>query len=169
MAQVVFSQKAHLFCAGVPVLLAGKMANNDKQGDDFIRTLLQAERDAEDMVKRAKTDRLAKIRSAKERAEEDLELFRKEQERKFQSNAAGKVNSDPMQELAEATKKNVAAVHEDYNSNKAKTIDYIVSKIMDVPTALSATQIQALRPARSERCSHDSNHIHFFFLVHFSI
>jgi len=36
-------------------------------------------------------------------------------------------------------------VQQDYTNNKAQTVKYVVSKVLDVPIELTTTQLQALR------------------------
>merc|ERR1712113_537465 len=92
----------------------------------------------------AKKNRLAKLRQAKEKAEEDLKSFREEQEAKFQRETGAKANADPTAELRGSTANDVSQVQNDYNTNKAKTIQYIVDKVLDVKKTLTQTQKQAL-------------------------
>eukprot|EP00421_Protoceratium_reticulatum_P020109 CAMPEP_0168382328 /NCGR_PEP_ID=MMETSP0228-20121227/13339_1 /TAXON_ID=133427 /ORGANISM="Protoceratium reticulatum, Strain CCCM 535 (=CCMP 1889)" /LENGTH=64 /DNA_ID=CAMNT_0008395461 /DNA_START=64 /DNA_END=255 /DNA_ORIENTATION=+ len=54
------------------------------KSQELIQQLLQAEKQGEDLIQTAKKNRLAKLRQAKEKAEEDLKAFREEQELKFQ-------------------------------------------------------------------------------------
>eukprot|EP00927_Polykrikos_kofoidii_P019248 TRINITY_DN1897_c0_g1_i12.p2 TRINITY_DN1897_c0_g1~~TRINITY_DN1897_c0_g1_i12.p2 ORF type:complete len:147 (+),score=36.09 TRINITY_DN1897_c0_g1_i12:67-441(+) len=112
---------------------------------DMIKQLLEAEKRAEDIISTAKKNRLTQLRSAKDKAELDLVSFRTEQEEKFQKETGGKASSDPAKELKESTAAQVAAVDRDYQTNKAKTVDYIAAKVVDVPIGLTETQKQALR------------------------
>merc|ERR1711920_407043 len=98
----------------------------------------QAEKQGEELIAKAKTNRLTKLRQAKDKAEEDLKAFREEQEAKFQKETGSKAGADPAAELKDATKAEIDLVQQDYNSNKAKTVQYIVSKVLDVPTTLTA-------------------------------
>merc|ERR1712039_834610 len=112
---------------------------------ELIQQLLQAEKQGEELIAKAKTNRLAKLRQAKEKAEEDLKAFREEQEAKFQKETGSKAAADPAAELKDSTKKEIDTVMRDYEANKAKTIQYVVSKVLDVKIELNATQKQALK------------------------
>merc|ERR1712107_584759 len=92
-----------------------------------------------------KKNRLTKLKQAKEKAEEDLKVFREEQERKFQKEMGAKAAADPSAELKGATAAEVQLVQRDYDQNKTRTIQYVISKVLDVPTTLTDTQKQALR------------------------
>merc|ERR1712226_1046560 len=119
-----------------------RMANNSQE---LIQQLLQAEKQGEELIAKAKTNRLAKLRQAKEKAEEDLKAFREEQEQKFQKETGSKAAADPAAELKDSTKTEIDLVMKDYETNKAKTIQYVVSKVLDVKIALNDTQKQALK------------------------
>mmetsp|Transcript_25724 Transcript_25724/g.73997 ORF Transcript_25724/g.73997 Transcript_25724/m.73997 type:complete len:122 (-) Transcript_25724:62-427(-) len=114
------------------------------QSQEFIQRLLQAEKEAENVIANAKKARLAKLKQAKEKAEDDIKAFRDEQERKFQSEMGGKAAADPSAELKGATEKEADQVMQDYQQHKDRTIAYVISKVLDVPTQLSTTQKQAL-------------------------
>merc|ERR1711870_232091 len=108
------------------------MAGVSTKSQELIQQLLRAEQRGEELIAKAKANRLAKLRQAKEKAEEDLKAFREEQEAKFQKETGAKSKADPASELQEATKSEIDAVMKDYETNKAKTIQYVVSKVLDV-------------------------------------
>merc|ERR1712137_18004 len=112
---------------------------------ELIQQLLQAEKQGEELIAKAKTNRLAKLRQAKEKAEEDLKAFKEEQEAKFQKETGSKAGADPAAELKDSTKAEIDTVMRDYEANKAKTIQYVVSKVLDVKIELNDTQRQALK------------------------
>merc|ERR1712087_995142 len=120
----------------------GTMAGKSQE---LIQQLLQAEKQGEELIAKAKTNRLAKLRQAKEKAEEDLKAFRDEQEAKFQKETGSKAAADPAAELKGSTKAEIDMVMKDYETNKAKTIQYVVSKVLDVKIELNETQRQALK------------------------
>merc|ERR1712064_135718 len=112
---------------------------------DLIQQLLSAEKKAEELIANAKKNRTQMLRSATEKAEEELKDFRRGEEDKFQKTYGSKANVDPAKELAGATQKELQMVDNDYNANKGKTTQYIVSKVLDVPLNLTPTQKQALK------------------------
>eukprot|EP00932_Pfiesteria_piscicida_P003373 SRR837773.13287.p3 GENE.SRR837773.13287~~SRR837773.13287.p3 ORF type:complete len:122 (-),score=78.40 SRR837773.13287:69-434(-) len=115
------------------------------KSQELIGQLLQAEKEAEGLIATAKKNRQMKLKQAKDKAEEDLKAFREEQERKFQAEMGAKARADPSAELKGATEAEIRRVKQDYEQNKARTIQYVMSKVLDVPTGLSETQQQALR------------------------
>merc|ERR1712151_792945 len=98
----------------------------------------------EDMIQSAKQKRLDKLKQAKVKAEGDLKVFRDEQEAKFEKETGSKARADPTAELKSATQTGVAMVNKDYDNNKSKAIQYITTKVLDVPLELTQTQKQAL-------------------------
>merc|ERR1712004_606213 len=92
----------------------------------------------------AKKNRNAKLKQANEKAEEEVKAFRDDQDRKLKVIDA-KAAADPSAELAGATKAEIDMVKRDYTQNKDKAIKYVVEKVLDVPTSLSETQMQALK------------------------
>merc|ERR1712176_716124 len=140
MAQVFATPST--FCVRSSSIDAMAAANNSQE---LIQQLLQAEKQGEELIAKAKTNRLAKLRQAKEKAEEDLKAFRDEQEAKFQKETGSKAAADPAAELKGSTKAEIDMVMKDYETNKAKTIQYVVSKVLDVKIELNETQRQALK------------------------
>merc|ERR1712013_182963 len=110
-----------------------------------IETLLKAEKQAEELIGTAKKNRLAKLREAKAAADEELKEFREKEEASFQKQIASKASSDPAADLKVSTQKELDMVQQDYENNKMRTISYVVDKVLDVPIALTTTQIQALK------------------------
>merc|ERR1712050_433239 len=106
--------------------------------------LLDAEKQGEKMIADAKANRLTKLRQAKEKAEKDVKAFQEEQEAKFQKDSGAKAKADPQAEMQGSTKNEVDAVWRDYDANKAQSIEYVVSKVLDVKIDLNPTQQQAL-------------------------
>merc|ERR1712039_508064 len=107
---------------------------------DMIQHLVEAEKQAEDIIAAAKKNRLTKLRQAKEKAEEELKGFRGEQDAKFEHEMGKKATEDSLRELTAVTQQEIEAVNRDYERNKAATVDFVLSKVLDVPLGLSSTQ-----------------------------
>mmetsp|Transcript_58730 Transcript_58730/g.191557 ORF Transcript_58730/g.191557 Transcript_58730/m.191557 type:complete len:123 (-) Transcript_58730:271-639(-) len=118
------------------------------KSQELIQQLLQAEKEAEALIATAKKNRLAKLKQAKDKAEDDLKAFREEQEQKFQKEMGTKAAADPSAELKGATEEEIRLVKQDYETNKKRTVEYVVSKVLDVTTELTDTQKQALKMGR---------------------
>jgi len=103
---------------------------------DLIQQLMQAEQRAEELVASAKKARQAKLKQARDKADEELAVFKQEQERKFQNEVGAKENADPAAELSSATRQEAQAVQKDYQQNKDKTVQFIVERVLEVPTKL---------------------------------
>eukprot|EP00928_Gymnodinium_smaydae_P067987 TRINITY_DN5102_c0_g5_i1.p1 TRINITY_DN5102_c0_g5~~TRINITY_DN5102_c0_g5_i1.p1 ORF type:complete len:122 (+),score=56.15 TRINITY_DN5102_c0_g5_i1:126-491(+) len=116
---------------------------------EVVPQLLEAERKAEELIATAKRNRQALIRQAKDKAEEDVQAFKQEQEERFRKEAGLKAAHDPAAELKASTQQSVDAVHSDYAANKTKTVDFIVEKVLDVSIALSDTQKMVLKMGKA--------------------
>merc|ERR1712232_1335096 len=110
------------------------MASGDSK--QLIETLLKAEKQAEEVIATAKKNRLAKLREAKTAAEDELKEFREKEEANFQQSVGSKSKIDPAADLKSSTEKELSMVQQDYNNNKGKTVQYVVSKVLDVPICL---------------------------------
>mmetsp|Transcript_65074 Transcript_65074/g.170429 ORF Transcript_65074/g.170429 Transcript_65074/m.170429 type:complete len:123 (+) Transcript_65074:85-453(+) len=118
------------------------MANKSQE---LIQQLLRAEKEAEEVISKAKKNRLVKLKQAKDKAEDDLQAFRTEQEAKFLKETGVKSAADPTAELKDSTRAQIEMVKRDYESNKAKTIQYVVGKVLDVHISITDTQKMALQ------------------------
>merc|ERR1712238_433515 len=99
----------------------------------------------EAIIATAKKNRAEKIKRAKDKAEDDLKAFREERESQFQQELKAKAAADPTAALVGVTQREVDAVHRDFEQNKARTIRFVIDKVLDVPTTLTLTQMAALR------------------------
>merc|ERR1712150_91674 len=97
---------------------------------------MRAEQDAEVLVSQAKKNRQTRLKQAKEKAEAELKTFQDEQEQKFQRDFGAKARADPHADLHATTQREAEAVRRDYQANKDRTINFIVQKVLDVPTSL---------------------------------
>mmetsp|Transcript_18380 Transcript_18380/g.42920 ORF Transcript_18380/g.42920 Transcript_18380/m.42920 type:complete len:124 (-) Transcript_18380:83-454(-) len=115
------------------------------KSQELIQQLLNAEKQAEELISTAKANRLQKLKEAKSAAEKDLQDFRQEEDKKFQKEVGSKQAIDPAADLKNATQQELNIVESDYKNNKAATVKYIVAKVLDVPMELSSTQILSLK------------------------
>merc|ERR1712217_233561 len=100
---------------------------------------------AEEIIAAAKRNRVTKLRQAKEKAEEELKGFRGEQDAKFAQQMGKNSTEDSIKALTATTQAEMENVTREYERNKQVTIDFVVSKVLDVPLGLSTTQKQALK------------------------
>merc|ERR1712151_1378536 len=80
----------------------------------------------------------------------EVASFRDDQEALFQKDKASKAAVDTGGEFLAVTRAEVDQVQTDYAANKAKTVDFVVNKVLDVPTELSETQKMVLSNVREE-------------------
>jgi len=92
----------------------GKAAGTPQQQQPGIRKLLQAEQKAQEMVQKARRDKVAKLKLAKEEAEKEIEAYRAKRESEF-SEYAGQFSSSG----------------EDYNKNLEQRTDGEIKELQD--------------------------------------
>lgn len=86
---------------------------------ELIQQLLQAEKQAEEIIANAKKNRLAKLRQAKDKAEAELKDFREKEEARFQKETGSKTGANHAEALKATTQTEIESVHKDYDKNKA--------------------------------------------------
>merc|ERR1719345_510422 len=100
------------------------------KSQELIQQLLKAEKQAEELIARARENRVLKLKQAKDSADEELKKFKDGEEAKFQKDSGARAAVDPAADL-----KNTMAmqmVQRDYEANKEKTSQYVVEKILTV-------------------------------------
>merc|ERR1719213_1440968 len=107
------------------------------KSQELIQQLLKAEKQAEELIARARENRVLKLKQAKDSADEELKKFREAEQAKFDKEAGAKAAIDPAADLKNTTKTEIAMVSRDYEQNKDKYSAYIVEKILSVPLELS--------------------------------
>merc|ERR1719159_3313 len=107
------------------------------KSQELIQQLLKAEKQAEELIARARENRVLKLKQAKDSADEELKKFRDAEQAKFDKESGVKAAVDPAADLKATTKMEIDMVSRDYEQNKGKTAQYIVEKILTVPLELS--------------------------------
>ena len=114
------------------------------QSQQLIQKLLKAEEEAEALIAKARENRVRKLREAKQAADDEIAVFRKKEEERFQADqasAAGGVSGDA-DSLESQTLANLAKVNGDFKSNKEKLVEYMQQKILAVKPENTLSQIQ---------------------------
>ena len=120
------------------------MSSSSGQSQQLIQKLLKAEEEAEALIAKARENRVRKLREAKQAAEDEIAVFRKREEERFQSDqasVAGGVSGDA-DSLEAQTVANLARVREDFKDNKDKIVEYMQQKILAVKPENTLSQIQ---------------------------
>jgi V-type H+-transporting ATPase subunit G len=116
------------------------------QSQQLIQKLLKAEEEAEGVIAKARENRVRKLREAKQAADDEIALFRKREEEKFQAdqaNVAGGASGDASS-LESQTQADLKQVQADFASNKEKIREYLLEKILTVKPELSQIQVALL-------------------------
>mmetsp|Transcript_85622 Transcript_85622/g.242823 ORF Transcript_85622/g.242823 Transcript_85622/m.242823 type:complete len:130 (-) Transcript_85622:210-599(-) len=111
---------------------------------ELIKSLLDAEQKADQIIADAKKSRLSRLRQAKDKVDEELRAFRQEIEAKFEKDFGDKARIDPGASTRAASEHELQKVGSDYNANKLVTVEYVCSKVLEVTPTLTSTQAQGL-------------------------
>merc|ERR1719388_576559 len=101
---------------------------------------MKAEKQAEELIQKAKENRNSKLKQAKDSADEEVKKFRETEEAKYQKEVGARAKDDPAADLKSTTAMEIQMVNRDYEINKEKTSNYIVEKILSVPLTLGGYQ-----------------------------
>ena len=119
------------------------------QSQQLIQKLLKAEEEAEALIAKARENRVRKLREAKQAADDEMAIFRRKEEDKFQteqSAVTGGADGDATS-LEAQTLTDLKRVQSDFNGNKDKITEYMVEKILTVKPELSQIQVALLQAA----------------------
>ena len=119
------------------------------QSQQLIQKLLKAEEEAEALIAKAGENRVRKLREAKQAADDEMAIFRRKEEEKFQteqSAVTGGADGDATS-LEAQTLTDLKRVQSDFNGNKDKITEYMVEKILTVKPELSQIQVALLQAA----------------------
>jgi V-type H+-transporting ATPase subunit G len=119
------------------------------QSQQLIQKLLKAEEEAEALIAKARENRVRKLREAKQAADDEISLFRKKEEEKFQADQAAVAGgaSGDASNLEAQTLDDLKKVQQDFTGNKDKITEYMVEKILNVKPELSQIQVALLNAA----------------------
>ncbi|CUV04378.1 unnamed protein product [Cryptosporidium hominis] len=106
----------------------------------LIQKLMDAEVDAEEIVCRAKENRILKLKEAQISAEEELKAFREKEEAQFESEFKNfSVEDSVDQTLEKSTEEAIEIVKNDFKNNGGAVADLILKKVLSVDLSLPPT------------------------------
>jgi V-type H+-transporting ATPase subunit G len=111
----------------------------------LIQKLLKAEEEAEQLIAKARENRVRKLREAKQAADDELEIFKRKEEEKFQSEIAKASENDDSRNIEQQVATDLKQVESDYAKNRDKLVEYMTSKILSVKPELSQIQVAILQ------------------------
>lgn len=115
------------------------------RSQELISKLLQAEEQAEKIIKEARELRNKKLRDVKAAAEAELEPFKAKEEEKFKKEQAEMTTTQSMSsELEKSTQQELAMVKQDYETNKKQAIKFILDKVLDIDLTIPENMKQQL-------------------------
>lgn len=115
------------------------------KSQELISKLLQAEDQAEKIIKQARDMRSQKLKDVKAAAEEELAPFRMKEEQKFVEEQRAMAQKGNIQaDLEKTTQQELAMVKNDYDNNKKNAIKYILDKVLDIDLTVPENMKNAL-------------------------
>ncbi|KAH8582800.1 vacuolar ATP synthase subunit g [Cryptosporidium sp. chipmunk genotype I] len=121
-------------------------AKNGTGSSALIQKLMDAEVDAEEIVRRAKENRILKLKEAQISAEEELKVFREKEEAQFESEFKSfSVEDSVDQALEKSTEEAIEIVKNDFKNNGGAVADLILKKVLSVDLSLPQTVIHLAR------------------------
>lgn len=103
------------------------------KSQELISKLLQAEDQAEKIIKQARDMRSQKLKDVKSAAEEELAPFRMKEEQKFVEEQRALAQKGNIQaDLEKTTQQELAMVKNDYDTNKKSAIKFVLDKVLDI-------------------------------------
>eukprot|EP01069_Polyplicarium_translucidae_P009491 Polyplicarium_translucidae@DN3321_c0_g1_i6.p8 len=117
------------------------------RGNELIATLLDAEKEADRIVKKARDNRVRKLKEAAHSAEGEMKVFRQKEEDRFYQEYEQKFGAEDntTTDLEDATRKEIEMVKKDYKANKDGVMTYLSSIVCSVEMSLSEVAKQQIR------------------------
>lgn len=118
-----------------------------KTSNELIQELLKAEEEAEEIVHKAKENRVKMLKEARFSAEEELKAFRAKEEERFKIEVEQRLGQDDSltNELADRTKSDIEIIKKDFVANKDGVLAFISEKVLSVDTVVGPRRVAVLR------------------------
>lgn len=118
-----------------------------KTSNALIQQLLKAEEEAEQIVHKAKENRVKMLKDARFSAEEELKAFRLKEEERFKVEVEQRLgqNDSLTNELADRIKADIEIIKKDYVDNKEGVLAFINEKVLDVDIVIGSKKVAILR------------------------
>lgn len=114
--------------------------------NQLIQKLLDAEQEADSIVRRAKEGWVVKLKEAQASAEKDIEKFRASEEEKFRKEYAEKHGKDNLHvDLDEQTKRELELVKAQFKKNRDAAVAVLISGAVKVNLNLSEAEQRQIK------------------------
>ncbi|CAD8070310.1 unnamed protein product [Paramecium sonneborni] len=95
--------------------------------------LLKAEEEANSIIKTAQKEREKKIKEAKVAADQEIAVFRREEETRYNQEILRRFGSTKEEEeLERRTKSEIDKIYADYEANKLAVVDMLIKRVIEV-------------------------------------
>ncbi|EZG46253.1 vacuolar (H+)-ATPase G subunit [Gregarina niphandrodes] len=114
--------------------------------NQHIQKLIDAEQQADAIVKKAKENWVKKVKEAQSSAAQECEKFGESEEEKFRREYAEKFAAeDPTKNLEEQTKNDIEEIKHQYKRNRDSAVSLLLSGVVRVDTNPSPADIRRLK------------------------
>eukprot|EP01071_Lankesteria_metandrocarpae_P014198 Lankesteria_metandrocarpae@DN8205_c0_g1_i1.p1 len=113
----------------------------------LIQKLIEAEEEADVIVKKARENRTRKLKEAQQCAKDELDLFREKEDKRFEKEfeeAFGDKDTVAA-DLEKRTKKELENVKRDFSANKHQALDFLLTSALDVHLSIPDVQCRQLK------------------------
>eukprot|EP01070_Trichotokara_eunicae_P005675 Trichotokara_eunicae@DN4612_c0_g1_i1.p1 len=117
-----------------------------------IKKLLEAEEESDLIIRKARDNRINKLKEAKNAADEEVENFRVKEEQKFQAENVSEGDESKFNaELDEKTKHDLEVLQKQFKSNKEKVATFMIDRVSQVDLTLPEVVKRTLKMAAASK------------------
>eukprot|EP01055_Gregarina_sp_Pseudo9_P003418 Gregarina_sp_Pseudo_9__3417@NODE_3590_length_604_cov_155_785841_g3283_i0_p1_GENE_NODE_3590_length_604_cov_155_785841_g3283_i0NODE_3590_length_604_cov_155_785841_g3283_i0_p1_ORF_typecomplete_len125_score33_77VATPase_G/PF03179_15/1_6e20VATPase_G_2/PF16999_5/6_4e05VATPase_G_2/PF16999_5/5_2e03ATPsynt_B/PF00430_18/0_0038ATPsynt_B/PF00430_18/1_3e03HrpE/PF06188_12/0_02DivIVA/PF05103_13/0_27DivIVA/PF05103_13/7_4e02CemA/PF03040_14/1_7RRF/PF01765_19/0_21RRF/PF01765_19/2_2e03_NODE_3590_length_604_cov_155_7 len=114
--------------------------------NQLIQKLLEAEQEADVIVRRARENHAKKLKEAQMSAEEDIKKFKSTEEEKFQKEYLARYgDQDPTQGLEEQTKADIDVIKGQFKKHRDEAVALLISGVVRVNLVLTEEEKRQVR------------------------
>eukprot|EP01017_Pseudomicrothorax_dubius_P042234 TRINITY_DN686_c0_g1_i1.p1 TRINITY_DN686_c0_g1~~TRINITY_DN686_c0_g1_i1.p1 ORF type:complete len:119 (+),score=58.56 TRINITY_DN686_c0_g1_i1:136-492(+) len=98
-----------------------------------VTKLFEAEQKAKELIDKAYQEKNQKLKEARVAAEKELEIFRREEEEKFEAEVKRRYGKEQESDDLEATtNEEIQSIRRDYETNKKKVVELLIERVVTV-------------------------------------
>eukprot|EP01057_Protomagalhaensia_wolfi_P003699 Protomagalhaensia_wolfi_Nauph_80__3698@NODE_3737_length_723_cov_3058_738304_g2794_i1_p1_GENE_NODE_3737_length_723_cov_3058_738304_g2794_i1NODE_3737_length_723_cov_3058_738304_g2794_i1_p1_ORF_typecomplete_len124_score36_07VATPase_G/PF03179_15/1_1e19VATPase_G_2/PF16999_5/8e06HrpE/PF06188_12/0_014ATPsynt_B/PF00430_18/0_022ATPsynt_B/PF00430_18/1_6e03DivIVA/PF05103_13/2_8_NODE_3737_length_723_cov_3058_738304_g2794_i190461 len=114
--------------------------------NQLIQKLLEAEQEADIIVRRARENHAKKLKEAQISAEEDMKKFKASEEDKFQREYTARYgNQDPAQGLDEQTRADIDVIKSQFKKHRDAAVTLLITGVVRVNLSLTEEEKRQIR------------------------
>eukprot|EP01056_Protomagalhaensia_sp_Gyna25_P005783 Protomagalhaensia_sp_Gyna_25__5782@NODE_846_length_2516_cov_674_364150_g667_i0_p3_GENE_NODE_846_length_2516_cov_674_364150_g667_i0NODE_846_length_2516_cov_674_364150_g667_i0_p3_ORF_typecomplete_len124_score34_10VATPase_G/PF03179_15/2_1e19VATPase_G_2/PF16999_5/8e05ATPsynt_B/PF00430_18/0_0099ATPsynt_B/PF00430_18/1_5e03HrpE/PF06188_12/0_019DivIVA/PF05103_13/3_NODE_846_length_2516_cov_674_364150_g667_i019262297 len=114
--------------------------------NQLIQKLLEAEQEADIIVRRARENHAKKLKEAQISAEEDMKKFKASEEEKFQREYTARYgNQDPAQGLDDQTRADIDVIKAQFKKHRDAAVTLLITGVVRVNISLTEEEKRQIR------------------------